>query len=58
MIHKIDQLFNVRRSMLCEKKRKTGHWEQEVWEMRVEIFDQVAEGNPIKATAEQRPSIQ
>ena len=40
-----------------KKKRKTGHWEQEVWEMRVEIFDQVAEGNPIKATAEQRPSI-
>ena len=22
MIHKIDQLFNVRRSMLCEKKKE------------------------------------
>ena len=46
--------------MLCKKKerkkeKKTGHWEQEVWEMRVEIFNQVAEETSVKATAEQRP---
>ena len=40
-----------------KKRKKIGHWEQEVWEMRVEIFNQAAEGNPVKATAEQRPSI-
>ena len=37
--------------MLC---KKTVKWEQERWETRVEILNQVVKGNPMNATAEQR----
>ena len=37
--------------MLC---KKTVKWEQERWETRVEILNQVVKGNPMNATTEQR----
>ena len=34
--------------------KKTVKWEQERWETRVEILNEVVKGNPMNATTEQR----